>query len=95
MSNQDEKGISLNILKHLEDLSNNINHLMASHAKAVFRKYPITFGLLILFGVTALHEGLKGMMRDFGILDINPLYLCIAGLAILTFTGTLYKKLEK
>ena len=95
MNNEDEKGISLNILKHLEDLSNQINYLMASRAKAVFRRYPVTFGLLILFGVTSLHEGLKGLMSYFGILEMNPLYLCVVGLVILTFTGTLYKKLEK
>ena len=95
MNEKDEKGISLDILKHIEDLSNKINQVMASRTKAVFSKYPVTFGLLILFGVTAVHEGLKGLMEDFGLLDMNPWYLFIAGLIILIITGTLYKKLEK
>lgn len=68
---------------------------MAHHTKAVFSRYPVTFGILILFGVTAVHEGLKGLMENFGLLDINPWYLIIAGLLILMITGTLYKKLEK
>ncbi|OGJ14107.1 hypothetical protein A2554_01150 [Candidatus Nomurabacteria bacterium RIFOXYD2_FULL_35_12] len=95
MPEKDENGISLDILKHVEDLSNEVNKLMASRAKAVFRRYPVTFALLILFGVTAVHEALKGLMKDFGLLDINPWYLFVAGLVILTITGTLYKKLDK
>ncbi len=95
MSEQDEKRINLDVLKHVEDLSNQVNKMMASRTKAVFHRYPITFGLLIFFGAMALHEGIKGLMEDFGLLDINPWYLFIAGIVILTITGTLYKKLEK
>ena len=93
MKNDNE--ISVDLLKHLEDLSNKINEIMASRAKTVFRRYPITFGLLILLGGITLHEGLKGMMKKFGILDIEPIYLVIIGLIILIVTGTLYKKLDK
>ena len=95
MNEQDEKEISVDILKHIEGLSHKVNDMMASRTEAVFSKYPITFGLLILFGSTALHEGLKGLMKDFGLLDINPWYPFIVGLVILMITGTLYKKLEK
>jgi len=87
--------INIDILKHLEDLSNKINNVMASRTRAVFEKYPITFGLLILFGVTTLHEGIKGLMHKFGLLDLNPIYLLVTGLLILIITGTLYKKLDK
>src|SRR3989344_1513455 len=93
--NQHEKRVSLDILKHIEDLSNQINRMMASRARAVFRRYPITFGLMILIGVMAVHEGLKGLMKEFGLLDIDPWYLLAAGLAMLTITGRLYKKLDK
>ena len=95
MNEKDEKGISLDILKNVEDISNQVNQMMASRTKQVFSRYPVAFGLLILFGVTALHEGLKGLMKYFGLMDVNPWYLFIAGLVILTITGTLYKKLEK
>ncbi len=90
-----EKEISLDILKHIEDLSNKVNKIMASRARIIFHRYPITFGLLILVGVTALHEGLKGLMKDLGLLSISPWYLLIFGLVILIITGTLYKKLDK
>ena len=95
MKPENEKQISLDILKHIEDISNDLNKLMSSRAKAVFRRYPITFGLLILLGVIALHEGIKGVLKEAGLLDINPWYLLIAGIAVLTITGTLYKKLDK
>ena len=95
MNQQDEKEINLDVLEHVENLSNQVNQMMSSRAKNVFRRYPVTFGLLIVFGAIAVHEGLKGLMEDFGLLDVSPWYLVIAGLAILMITGTLYKKLEK
>ncbi len=95
MNDQEEKRINVDVLKHVEDLSNKVNKMMSSRTKAVWSRYPLTLGLLILVGAMALHEGLKGLMKDFGLLDINPLYLFIFGLLVLTITGTLYKKLEK
>lgn len=95
MNNKEENGISVDILKHIEDLSNKINKLMAPRAKTVFRRYPIAFGLLILLGFTALNEGLKGLIRGIGLLEISPWYLIAIGLVILIITGTVYKKLEK
>ncbi len=95
MNENEQKGISLDILKNVEDLSNQVNQMMASRTKTVWKRYPAAFGLLILFGATALHEGLKELMKIYGLMDLNPWYLFIAGLAILTVTGTLYQKLEK
>jgi hypothetical protein len=42
MNEQEEKEISVDILKHIENLSNKVNKLMAPRAKTVFRRYPIT-----------------------------------------------------
>lgn len=95
MNEQEEEKISIDILKHVEGLSHKVNDMMSSRTKAVWSRYPLTFGLLILVGAMALHEGLKGLMKDFGLLDINPWYLFVFGLLVLTITGTLYKKLEK
>jgi hypothetical protein len=95
MQEKNENKISVDVLKHLESLSININKLMASRTSRVFRHYPVTFGLLILIGAMALHEGLKGLMKKFGLLEIDPLYLLFTGIIILSITGTLYKKLDK
>lgn len=95
MDAKEENKISVDVLKHVESLSSKVNQMMALRTKAVWSRYPITFGLLILIGSTSLLEGLKGLMKDFGLLDLSPWYLFLAGLLILTVTGTLYKKLEK
>jgi len=95
MNNKEGTEININVIRHLETLSSQINRVMAPRAKSVFRQYPITFGLLILLGVMGLHEGLKGVMKSLGLLDINPWYLVVSGLVILIITGTVYKKLEK
>jgi hypothetical protein len=93
--NNDHDKIDFNIVKHLEDLSSKVNKMMAQRTQSVLERYPILFGLLILVGVTAIHEGLKGLMKKLGILEIDPLYLLVVGLGVLTITGTLYKKLDK
>lgn len=93
MNNENE--ISVDVLKHIEDLSNKINKLMAPRAKTVLRRYPIAFGLIILLAVIILNEGIKGVVRDIGLLEINPWYLILIGVIILVITGTVYKKLEK
>jgi len=95
MNHDGEKEISIDILRHVEEVSNKVNKLMASRADGVLKRYPITFGLLLLLGVIGLHEGLKGLLKNFGLLDINPWFLILAGLIILTITGSLYNKLEK
>ncbi len=92
--NEDKK-ISLDILKHLEDLSTKVNGMMEVHTKAVFVRYPLTFGLLILAGVVAVSEGIRGVMDSFVLFQEHPWYMIAAGVLILIFTGTLYKKLEE
>jgi hypothetical protein len=92
---KEEKEVSLDILKHIEDLSNKVNGLMAEKASPVFKRYPVTFGIMILIGAIALHEGLKGLLYQFGFLDINPWYLVAFGVLLLTITGKLYQKLDK
>lgn len=95
MSQEENKEININILKHLEDLSNQINKTMETKTKNVFSKYPITFGVLILVGVVSLHEGIKGILKEFGFLNISPWYLFSLGIILLLITGTIYKKLDK
>lgn len=95
MSDKDDKGINVDVLKHIEDLSNQVNNMMESRAKNILRRYPISFGILILFGVISLNEGLKGVLEELGLLEINPWYLLGLGILVLIITGTIYKKLNK
>ena len=92
---EEKNKINLDILAHLEDLSSKVNQAMGNRAQSVFRRYPITFALLILTGVIIISESLKGILKDLGMLDLNPWLLLIIGILILAITGTLYKKLDK
>lgn len=91
---EENKKIELDILRHVEALTEKLNSAMASQSKSVFRRYPLTFTLLALCGAVAVGEGVKGLLEEIGFAG-HPWYLLLAGLVILTFTGTLYKKLDK
>ncbi len=95
MKNNDEREISLDILKHVESLSNQINNFMAVKTRSVFRRYPLTFILLILVGVVAVSEGVKDIITHISFFDGHPWRLLIVGFVVLIATGTLYRKLDK
>jgi len=93
--NQQDPRNQLDLLRHVERLTEEVNKMLGQMGRSVFRRYPLTFAILILFGVIAVSEGAKGVLKSLGILDSNPLYLLLIGILILTLTGTLYKKLNK
>ncbi len=93
--NEQDPGNQLDLLRHVEILTEEVNQMLGQMGKSVFRRYPLTFAILILFGVIAVSEGVKGILKSMGILDSNPWYLFLIGLVLLTFTGSLYKKLNK
>lgn len=85
----------IDLLRHLERLTEEVNKLVGQKGKSVFKRYPLTFSMAVLFGVIAVSEGAKGILKTIGILEIQPWYLLLIGLVILIFTGKLYKKLDK
>lgn len=95
MEEKSQKELDLDVIKHLENLSSQLNRALGHRTQSVLRRYPVLFGLLILLGATSLHEGLKGVLEDMGLLGSNPMYLIVGGNFVLIITGTLYKKLEK
>ena len=95
MKPENEKQISLDILRHIEVLSDKVNSIMALGTKSVFKRYPLTFTILILVGVVAVSEGVKNLLLNMTFFDNHPWRLLLVGLVILIATGTLYKKLDK
>lgn len=61
--------------------------------KSVFARFPLMFTLLGTFGLVATMTGVGRIIEETLFLSDNPIILVVFGLAILTFTGTLYKKL--
>jgi hypothetical protein len=92
--NEDNK-YEIDLLKRIERLTEEVNEMMMVRSKSVFTRYPLTFALLILFGVVAVGEGAKGILEQIPFFANSPLYLLAFGLIILIVTGTLYKKLDK
>jgi len=93
--NETDPKFEIDILKRVEGIVQEINNRMSGPGKSVFKRYPVTFTLLALFGVVAVSEGVKGIIESLGIFNGHPWYMLLTGLLILIFTGSLYKKLSK
>lgn len=85
----------LDLLLRIERLTEELNRRMGAPSAAAFKRYPLTFGLLALFGVMMVSEGLKGFLERIGFLHDKPLYLLAIGLVILTILGSVYRKVNK
>lgn len=83
------------VLKHIENLTEGINNKMSKRSVSVLKRYPVTFGILALFGVVSVSEGIKGLLGEVKIFNDSPLLMLIFGLTILLVLGLLYKKLDK
>ena len=94
-TNEPQQDSQLDILRHIERLTDEINRIADRVGRPVFKKYPITFAILVLFGVIAVSEGAKEILKSLGIFDGNPWVTLLFGLGILILTGRLYKKLNK
>ena len=84
----------IDVLHHVEKAAEAANRKMKSANRDAFSRYPIMFMLLVVFGIVALDEGIKGIFEDLG-LSVHPGYLLIGGLIILILTGTIFKKLNE
>jgi hypothetical protein len=84
----------LDLLLHIERLTEELNGQMSKRGRFVLKRYPLTFGILALFGVVAVSEGAKGMLEEAGLLK-SPVELFVIGLVVLLVLGSVYKKLEK
>jgi len=82
-------------LKKVEELTAQVNRVFGEKSKSVFGRYPLTFALLILFGVTMVTQGVKDLLLEISFLKNSPWIMLGIGLLILAITGTLYKKLKK
>ena len=85
----------IDILKKIEEITAKLNRLFKEKGESVFSRYPLTFALLVVFGVTMVTQGIKDLLLEITILKNQPLIMLLIGLIILIITGTLYKKLKK
>lgn len=82
-------------LHEIENATMKVNHFMESKTQSVFSRYPVTFSFLVLFGVMSVLHGFDEIIFKIPLLENNPILVFIIGLAVLIFTGSLYKRLQK
>ncbi len=58
------------------------------------RRYPVLFSILGIFGVATTYYGFEKILSQYEMLQSHPWLILVVGLAVLTFTGHLYKKLN-
>jgi hypothetical protein len=86
---------NLDLLKKVEDLTAKLNQEFSEKGKSVFNRYPLTFALLVVFGVTMVSQGIKDLLLSISTFKNQPVIMLLVGIIILLITGTLYKKLKK
>lgn len=85
----------LDVLRRIESLTSDMDSAMRKRSRSLFRRYPITFTLCALFGISAVSEGIKGLLESVPFLGEHPGYMLVLGIVVLVVTGSLYKKLDK
>lgn len=69
-------------------------HTVSKRRDSVFDRFPLIFTMLSTFGVVATFYGFEGIIDQIDVLANHPLILLGTGVAVLTATGSLYKKLQ-
>lgn len=82
---------TLDPLKDVEEVAKIVDSSVQKNIRKVYKRYPITFTLLSLFGFAAVLNGLDGLIEKNLFLSQRPGIVLIIGLIVLLFTGTLYK----
>jgi hypothetical protein len=85
----------LDLLKKVETLTAQLNELFNKKGKWVFSRYPLTFALFVVIGVTLVSQGIRDLLLEISFFKNQPFIMLITGILILLITGTLYKKLNK
>lgn len=85
----------LDLLLHIERLTEELNKKMSTRSRFLFTRYPLTFAIVLLFGVVAVSEGVKGILEEVVFLHASPWYMFTGGLLLLIVLGVVYKKLDK
>ena len=81
-------------IKKIEQASEEISEKFVSVRNSTFSKFPILFVLLTTFGVVATFYGFEEVINSIPLFSDNPLLILITGIAVLSLTGALYKKLS-
>lgn len=82
-------------IKKIEEMVKEIHDRAGEITKPVLSRYPLLFAFLLTFSLASILHGFNGFIDQIPFFDEHPLYLILAGVIVLTITGTLYKLLKK
>lgn len=83
-----------NLLEKAEDTAKEVEKTIQKEWKPTFRKYPLTFTLLSIFGFSAVLYGFERFFDTIPFFNKHPIIVLLMGLIVLAGTGTLYKWLQ-
>lgn len=80
-------------IKKLEEMGGSLTGKAKNFRDSAFTRFPVIFVLLSTFGLVATLYGFEKVIDDISFFSEHPRLILVAGLLMLAFTGTLYKKL--
>lgn len=81
-------------IKKLEEMGGSLTGHVKKFRDSAFARFPVVFVILSTFGLVATFYGFEKVIDDVVFFSENPRMILVVGLVVLTFTGTLYKKLN-
>lgn len=81
-------------IKKLEAMGGSLSGKAKQLRDSAFTRFPVVFVLLSTFGLVATLYGFEKVIDDTTFFAENPKMILLVGLLTLTFTGTLYKRLN-
>lgn len=79
----------------VEKIVKEVHDTTSKYTEPVLSRYPLVFSFLVVFGVGMTLKGFERIVDQIPFFKENPLFLFLLGIGILTFTGSLYKWLNK
>ena len=81
-------------IKKSETMGKGLGKKVLGIRDSAFNRYPLVFVFLSTFGLVATFYGFEKVIDNVPFFSENPYMVLVTGIAILIFTGTLYKKLS-
>jgi hypothetical protein len=71
-----------------------VDKIVVPARNTLLTRFPVLFSLLVTTGAAAIILGIEQLILKYNIFTNHPELIFISGVAILAFTGRLYKKLS-
>lgn len=80
---------------HIEQMVKEIHDSAGKYSKPAFKRYPLSFTLLITFSVAAILHGFQLWTDDVSVFHEHPWLLILIGTTTLILTGNIYRALKR